>query len=53
MSAILNFEDFVAIESAVKASTAPVEIAAAFAELAALSEQLKKLASRRVVTSKP
>ena len=43
MTDILNTEDFVAIESAVKASTAPPEIAAAFSELTKLREQLKKL----------
>ena len=43
MTAILNTEDFVAIEQAVKASTAPAEITAAFTELAALRAELKKL----------
>src|SRR6266545_1497340 len=39
----MNTEDFVAIEQAVKASTAPAEIAAAFRELTALRVELKKL----------
>jgi len=39
---MMNTEDFVAIEQAVKASTAPAEIVAAFNELSALREQLKK-----------
>ena len=43
MSAILKDEDFIAIEQAVKASTAPVEVAAAFIELSALRAELKKL----------
>jgi len=38
----MNTEDFVAIEQAVKASTAPAEIAAAFNELSTLREQLKR-----------
>ena len=42
MSAITKSEEFDLIESAVKASTAPAEIAAAFNELAALREQLKR-----------
>ncbi len=43
MSAILKDEDFVAIEQAVKASTAPAEITAAFTELSVLRAQLNKL----------
>jgi threonyl-tRNA synthetase len=43
MSAILKGEEFSAIESAVKASTAPAEIVAAFNELTALRAELKKL----------
>ena len=43
MSAILKDEDFTAIEQAVTASTAPAKIVAAFNELSALREQLKKL----------
>jgi hypothetical protein len=43
MSAILKDEDFSAIESAVKASTAPAEIAAAFNELSQLRAELKRL----------
>jgi threonyl-tRNA synthetase len=42
MSAILKDEEFSAIEQAVKTSTAAAEIVAAFTELAALREQLKK-----------
>ena len=34
MSAILDTEDFVAIEQAIKTSTAPAEIAAAFTKMA-------------------
>ena len=43
MSAILKDEEFVAIEQAVKASTAPAEIVAAFNELSTLRAELKKL----------
>ncbi len=43
MSAILKPEESVAIEQAVKASTAPAEIAAAFNELSTLRAELKKL----------
>ncbi len=39
MSAILKDEEFVAVEQAVKASTAPAEIAAAFNELSTLRAQ--------------
>ena len=42
MTAILKDEEFVAIEQAVQASTAPAEMVAAFNELSALREQLKK-----------
>jgi threonyl-tRNA synthetase len=40
---MMNNEEFVAIEQAVKASAAPAEIAAAFNELTALRQELKKL----------
>ncbi|MFA7343313.1 MAG: threonine--tRNA ligase [Terrimicrobiaceae bacterium] len=40
---MMNSEEFVAIEQAVKASTAPTEIAVAFNELSALRTELKKL----------
>ena len=40
---MMNTEESVAIEQAVKASTAPAEITAAFSELAAVREQLKRL----------
>jgi threonyl-tRNA synthetase len=40
---MMTTEEFVAIEQAVKASTAPAEVAGAFNELAALREQIKKL----------
>jgi len=40
---MMSTEEFVAIEQAVKASTAPTEIAAAFNELTALRQELKKL----------
>ena len=43
MSATLKSEEFAAIESAVKASTAPAEIAAAFNELSTLRAELKRL----------
>jgi threonyl-tRNA synthetase len=43
MSAILKDEDFSAIESAVKASTAPAEVVAAFNELSTLRAQLNRL----------
>lgn len=43
MPAILEPEEFVAIEQAVKADTAPGEITAAFTELVSLREQLKKM----------
>jgi Threonyl-tRNA synthetase len=43
MSAILIDEEFSAIEQAVKASTAPAEIVAAFNELSALRAQLSRL----------
>ena len=43
MSVTLRDEEFLAIESAVKASTAPVEIATAFMELADLRERLKRM----------
>src|SRR6266498_2612723 len=39
----MNTEDFVAIEQAVEANTAPAEIAAAFNELSTLRAELKKL----------
>ena len=39
---MMNTEEFVAIEQAVKASTALAEIVAAFNEVSALREQLKK-----------
>jgi threonyl-tRNA synthetase len=42
MPAILKNDEFAAIEQAVKTSTAPAEIVAAFTELAALREQLKR-----------
>ena len=42
MPAILDAVGFFAVESAVKASTALVEITVAFNELSALSEQLKR-----------
>jgi threonyl-tRNA synthetase len=40
---MMKTEEFVAIEQDVKASTAPAEIAAAFNELTALRQELKKL----------
>ena len=40
---MMNTEEFVAIEQAVKTGTAPAEIAAAFNELTALRQELKKL----------
>jgi threonyl-tRNA synthetase len=43
MSAILKDEEFVAVEAAVKAGTAPQPVAAAFNELSALRAELKKL----------
>jgi len=43
MPAILDAVGFFAVESAVKASTALVEITVAFNELSALSVELKKL----------
>ena len=43
MSAILKDEEFVAVETAVKAGVAPQPVAAAFNELAALRAELKKL----------
>jgi hypothetical protein len=43
MSAILKDEEFVAVEAAVKAGTAPQSVAAAFNELTALRAELKKL----------
>ncbi len=49
MSAILKPEDFVAVEQAVKASTAPAEIAAAFNELSTLRAELKKLGEPSVL----
>ena len=42
MSAITKTEDLDLIEAAVKAGTAPAEIVAAFNELSASREQLKK-----------
>ena len=43
MSAILKDEEFVAVESAVKAGIAPQPVAAAFNELSVLRAELKKL----------
>ena len=43
MSAILKDKEFVAVEAAVKTGVAPAEIAAAFNELTALRQELKKL----------
>jgi hypothetical protein len=53
MSSILNSEEFVAIEQAVKAGVALQPVAAAFSELSTLRAELKNWASRRVITSKP
>src|SRR6266545_7173406 len=39
----MNTEDFVAIEQAVEANTAPAEVAAAFNELSTLRAELKRL----------
>jgi hypothetical protein len=43
---MMNTEEFVTIEQAVKTSTAPPEIAAAFDELTALREQLKEITGK-------
>ncbi len=45
----MKTEEFELIEQALKASTAPAEIAAAFNELTALREQLKKFGEPVVV----